>query len=297
MKLPLRALASFPVVLTLAALACKGREDPGRTAPSSRPAESRLEKVRVKPLPVPVGTRLRETRKTTLALSVEFWRDDEKIGTNEMTRSEDYARSTEVLGTVGGAPSKVRVRYERYLLDEALIGQAPRKDAHLQGQTLVIEGQGDAMTATAADGKPALAEERESLVKLHAGLGVDDPVLEALSKIPLTQDTPNKMNEKLLKGLLRSTATFKGGTFTLVGTKESALAFEWNAESHTEEEGGLDLDWHLKGRFLVSQEPFRVISSEIEGSIDGTGETRQDGKKVKMAGSGTVHDSYTCGTE
>lgn len=281
-----------------ACIACKekalGAGAPaGPAASSSAPAQT----VSLRVGPTQVGARFKEVRKSALGLSVEFWQEDEKSGTSELSRNEEYARTTEVLGLVGGSPAKIRVHYERYRLNEARLGQPARQDAHLEGQTYILDAMEGSLTPSTADGKPVVGEERDSLAKLHVGLGAEDPVVTVIAKRPLQLGVAVRMTQDLAQRLSGNGGDLKDGTFTFVGTSDEAgqrvAQIEWSADMHTEEEGALEIDWHLKGHLNITTDSGRIRSSSVTGALDASGEKREAGKKTKMAGSGSVKDDYT----
>lgn len=277
-------------------VACKekgaGQGPAGSLASASVPPKT----ISLGPPMVQIGMRFRETRKSTLSLSVEFWQDDEKLGASELSRNEEYARAVEVLGVVGRAASKVRVHYERYRQSEARLGQPERKDAHLEGQTYLLDAAEGEMTGSTPDGKPVLGEENDTLAKLHAGLGAEDPILTELMKHPLKRGEALRMTQDQVQNLSRTAGEAKSGTITFTGTREVGgqlvAELDWSAETHTTEEGGVELDWHLKGQITVAIEPSRILSSSMTGTIDASGDKREGNKKIKMAGAGTVEDRY-----
>lgn len=302
MRFGLLPIALSGIAALGGAFGCKGKRPPeATTASSAASSTASVETIALRGAPARVGSRFEESRKSALALSVEFWQEDEKIGTSELSRNEEYARTTEVLGLVGGSPAKVRVHYERYRLNEARLGQPARQDAHLEGQTYLLDATEGQLTPFSAEGKAIVGEEHDSLAKLHVGLGAEDPIVSAVSKRPLQRGVPVRMTQELAQRLSSNGGDLKSGTFTFVGTKDEGgkriAEIEWSADMHTEEEGALEIDWHLKGRLSITTDAGRIQSSSMTGALDASGEKREPGKKTKMIGSGNVKDDYTWSAE
>lgn len=282
---------------TLLVPSCKQKDSGGAAAQASgKPARSAPEPVLFRVAPVSVGQKWKESRNSALKISVEFWQDDEKVGNNELFRSEEYERKVEVLGLIGGAPSKVAAHYDRYRLSEARLGQPARQDAHVEGQDYVVDASGSAVAITSG-GKAVTSEEEQSLQKLHAGLGSDDPIASGLAARKWAIGAPVRLSRELFEALARTAGEFKEGTITVIATREvegvRAAEIEWSGEAHTNEEGGLEFDWHLRGKAVLALAPARVLSSTMSGSIDASGESRQGGKKTKMLGAGSITDAYS----
>lgn len=286
----LAVFSSLPLSLG----ACKGSHGGAPSASASAAAASAPPPIVLRSYPSRIGDRWKETKKSTLSMSVEFWQESEKLGSNELSRNEEYDRTTEVLGLVGGAPAKVRVHYDHYRDSEVRFDKPPRQDAHLEGQTYVLDATDGPAKVTSPDGKPVLDEERESLVKLHGELGGEDPIAEVLSGKKLVVGHTLPMRKSLFKALTGGAGELKEGTLTPRGTRteagREAAVFDWTAEMHTQEDNGLEIDWHMKGELVIGLAPAVTLSAKITSSLDASGRTRKDGRVITLAGAGKMQD-------
>lgn len=249
-------------------------------------------------MPSRVGDKARVTRKTEMKLSVEFWQEGEKFGSQESLRSEEYARDGEVLGLVGGFPVKQRVLYERYRLKEAKPNEPPREDNSLEGQTYVVDAGGQEITATSGDGKQLAREELDRVAPLHVGLGIEDKIITELKDKTIAVGAHASMREALFRGLVTTVqGDFKNGTITLSGTRtengRQAAVFDWTAEMETHEQNEMVTTWHIKGQVVLAISPAMTLSATMSADVDVGGQTRKDGRRVDFQGSGNMHDERT----
>jgi hypothetical protein len=287
-------------VLSSAALfvtaSCKKTEKDGvRPEPSAAPAEK---KIRLQPLPAHVGDKAKVSRKTEMKMSVEFWQDGEKFRNQESLRSEEYAREVEVLGLVGGVPAKERVRYERYRFKEAKPDEPAREDNSLEGQSYVVDATGKEAKATLADGKPLAAEELDRVTRVQADLGVEDKIVADLKDKTIAVGAHAGMREALFRALVNTVqGEFKSGSITLSGTRvesgREAAVFDWSAEMQTQEENGMETTWHIKGQAVVAISPAMTLRATMSADVDVGGHTRQNGARIDMEGTGSMHDERT----
>lgn len=228
-------------------------------------------------------------------MSVEFWQEGEKFGTQESSRSEEYSRQDEVLALVGGTPAQERTRYERYRFKEAKPNEPAREDDSLEGQTYVVDCRERETKATTPEGKPVAPEVLQRLEHAHAELGVEDKIVADLKDKAIAVGAHASMREALFRALVTTVqGDFKSGTVTLSGTRvengREAAVFDWSAEMHTEEETGMETTWHIKGQFVVGIAPAMTLSAKWSGDVDVGGHTRRDGKRVDLEGSGSMSD-------
>lgn len=251
--------------------------------------------VRLSPQRSTVGEKLRSTRESSLQMSVEFWREGEKLGANDSSRKEEYTRTVEVLGLLGAVPAKVRVHYERYHLEEVHPDKPARDEKQLEGKTYVLDATEGKLVLTTADGKKPPAEEVSTLETLHGDLGDEDPIVSALGPAPIPVGEQRPMKDKLFRAFLSSTSgEYKAGACTLTGTRSEAgrdvAVFEWLAELHTQEDNGLEVTWRLEGEALVAIAPAATVKSSIKAALELSGHTKQNGQVIQLIGAGSMKD-------
>jgi hypothetical protein len=249
-------------------------------------------------MPWRAGDKTRVTRKTEMKLSVEFWQEGQRFGTQESLRSEEYAREAEVLAVVGGIPAKQRVRYERYRLKEAKPDNPPREDNSLEGQSYVVDATEKELKATFADGKKLAPEELERVSQVHGDLGREDKIVEDLKDKTITVGAHAAMRDALFRALVTTVqGDFKEGKITLSGTRieggRQAAVFDWTAEMETHEQNQMVTTWHIKGQVVVAVSPAMTLKATMSADVDVGGHTRRDGRKVDFEGSGSMHDERT----
>lgn len=290
-------VVALAVLTSFSAVSCKNSTN--RSVPPAPSGAALAEKtIRLQVLPAHVGDKIRETRSTEMKLSAEFWQDGEKLGTQESLRSEDYAREAEVLALVGGVPGKVKVHYERYHFKEAKPDAAAHEDSSIEGKSYIVDGRDRETKATSTDGKPVTPEEMERLERVHADLAVDDKILAELRDKNIPVGSHSAMRESLFRALVTTVqGEFKSGSITLIGTRvengKEAAAFDWSAEMHTEEESGMETTWHIKGECVVDIAPAVVVRATMKADVDAGGQTRRNGARIDIAGSGTMRDERT----
>jgi hypothetical protein len=228
-------------------------------------------------------------------MSVEFWQDGEKFGTQETLRSEEYSRDGEVLALVGGVAAEERVHYDRYRFKETKAGEPPHEDNNLEGQTYVVDSREADTKATLANGKPVAPEELDRLEELHGELGVADRVVTELKDQTIAIGAKTTMRERLFRALATTAqGDFKSGEITLAGKRvengREVAVFDWTAEMHNEEQTGLETTWHIKGQALIGVTPAQVLKTTMSADIDVGGHTKRDGKRIDLEGSGTMRD-------
>ncbi|HVU04239.1 MAG TPA: hypothetical protein VHE30_20920 [Polyangiaceae bacterium] len=295
----LRAVSlGLATVLALGATACKKEASPASSAtpsPSATAPESEPKTITLQPLPSRIGAREKNTRKTRLSLEVEFWQDGEKLGSNASVRSEEYEREKEVLGLVGGAPAKIKVRYDHYRLVEQSPDK-PKVDSNLlEGHTYVVDATDAPPKITTDKGKPVGPEEADTLIKLHGDLAQDDPIASAIGTAPIPVGKTVPLRQVLFRALLAAgNGEFKSGTVVLdalrpEGNRDAAV-FVWKGEMKSEEDNGLEMAWHLKGEAVVGISPAVTLRTKIDGALDVTGHTKRNGGRVDLQGNGTFQD-------
>lgn len=265
-------------------------------ASASEPA-ARLppNELRLVVLPPRVGDRIHVSRKSRVDLAIEFWQDGKKIGTSESKRSEEYAQTVEVLGLIGAASAKIRVRYDQYHLMETHPDKPPRDESHLAGHTYVLDAAEGPLRILGDNGKAVTPLEDETLQKLHGDLGREDPVVAALGDRPIAVGRTAPMHDALFRALVSAgTGEFKGGTFVLSRLAgeagRDAAIFDWSAEMRTQEDSGLEITWHLKGQAIVGVSPAETLRTTVDGALDASGQTTEGGARVDIAGDGSFKD-------
>jgi hypothetical protein len=216
------------------------------------------------------------------------------MGGNDSVRSEEYARETEVLGLIGGAPAKVRVRYDAYHRVETHPGQPNVDTSILAGRTYVIDAT-DSIQVKSDSGKAVTSEEDDTLKKLHGDLAQEDPIVTALGASAIPVEKTVQLRKVLFQALVSSsTGEFKSGTLVLSSVQKEGgrdvAVFDWTGDMKTEEENGLEITWHLKGRATIAIAPAMTLHTTIEGALDVGGNTRQNGARVDLQGAGTFQD-------
>jgi hypothetical protein len=292
------ALASALLVAGMGG--CRGGE---QAAPSAAPsavasAAAAPRRVRLEKRPWKVGDRCRTVRTVALKLSVEFWQEDEKVGTNDSSRTEEFTRAVEVLGLVGGNPARATARYEHYALHEVQPNKPPEHGSELDGRTYEVDATEGKVHAKRADGKPLTPAEEATLLKLHADLGQDEPIVAALGTASMPIGQSAQLREEMFRAFMSGAeGEFKTGTLKLAETRTRAgreeAVLQWSGEMHTEEGNGLEITWHLSGEAVVGLSPARLVAASVIGSLDVTGHTMQNGARVTMAGAGTMKDERT----
>jgi hypothetical protein len=281
--------------------ACRGGEKgPPTPAPTgtkavvpiAAPAPAR---VRLEKRPWKVGDKVRTVRSTALKLSVEFWQEDEKIGTNDSSRTEEFTRTLEVLGVVGGNPARASVRYEHYSQREVQPDSAPHQSAELDGKDYEVDATEGKLHVKRSDGKPLTPGEEATLQKLHADLGQEEAIIVALGSAPMPIGQSAPLREQMFRAFMGGAeGEFKSGTLKLTETRTRAgrdeAVFDWSGEMHTQEENGLEITWHLSGQAVLAVAPARLVAASVVGSLDVTGRTTQHGARVTLAGAGTMKD-------
>jgi hypothetical protein len=252
--------------------------------------------VRLHVHPDKVGHEYRVVRSNALSLAVELWQENEKLGTNESSRTEEYTQTVRVLGLVGGTATKLRVHYERYALDEKpTVGDA-RSTRFLEGKTFVVDANDGKPTFTREDGKPVSEEEQKELARLHADVGEPDALVTALGEGAMGVGASGKITDKLLSALLGTGAgKLQDGTISLTGVRadngRQLADIDFDATTKTEEENGLEITSRLKGHAAVALEPAEVVSVTYAGSMDAGGRTRNERGFVDLHGAGSTKDS------
>lgn len=303
MKIPRRSggtLFALAVAGALSAVSCRKTRADGEQAASSAavPAAPLVKTVRFEARPARVGDKARVTRNTRMKMSVEYWQDGEKFGSQESLRSEEFSRDVEVLALVGGVSAEERAHYDRYRFKEAKPDQPPREDNSLEGQTYIVDARERDTKATFANGKPVAPEELERLERVHADLGLEDKIVAELKDKAIAVGAHSAMREELFHALVpTASGDFKGGTITLSGRRmeagRDAAVFDWSAEMTTEEETGMETTWHIKGHAVIAAAPALTLKATMTADIDVGGHTRRDGKRIDMEGSGSMQDERT----
>lgn len=280
----------------LLTLAC-GKNDTAskKPAPSAVPSAAAPAVVRLRTLPWRMGQRFREERTSAFSLTVEFWQDDKKFGGNESYRSEEYARTSEVLGLVGGAPAKLRVTYDEFRLDETPSAGAPRHLTSLQGRSFVVDATDGEAKLSGEDGKALADEDGKELRRLHPSAGQADPVVAALGERPMKVGASGRMNKALLSALLGTGAgELQDGSFVLTASRvengrEVAL-FDCRATTLTEESGGLQVVSHLEIHAVVAVEPAETLAVTIKSALEAAGTARNARGLIDLRGSGWLKE-------
>jgi hypothetical protein len=274
----------------------KGDDSKAAASASSVPAPPAAPTtVRLSPQRSAVGEKTRSTRESALQMSVEFWQENEKLGSNDSSRKEEYTRTVEVLGLLGAVPAKVRVRYDHYHLVEVHPDKPVRDDTSLEGKTYVLDATEGKLVVGTPDGRKPPAEEASVLETLHGELGQDDPIVAALGADPIPVGEQRSMKDKLFRAFLSSTSgEYKAGACTLKGTRveagRDAAVFEWVAQLHTQEDNGLEVTWNIKGEAVVAIAPAVTLKSSISAALDLSGHTKQNGAIVQLVGAGSMKD-------
>jgi hypothetical protein len=248
--------------------------------------------------PVRIGDKTRDTRKSTMKLAVEFWQEGQKLGSNDSVRLEEYTRTVEVLGIVGGAPAKVRARYEQYHLTETHPDKPPVDVSTLTGRTYVLSASEKVIAVQDEHGKPAAPAEDDTLKKLHVELGHEDPIVTALGPGSIPIGKSIALRESLFRAFVGTgNGEFKSGNATLSGAgsengRQTAI-FDWTAEMSSSEENGLEITWHLKGQAVLTTSPAMTIRATVEAALDVGGHSVQNGALVNMQGDGVFKDERT----
>ena len=287
-------------VLSVAAAAgCKGSAERGKAAASAAPAPSSApapapRTVRLDRRPAAIGEKRRTTRNTSLSLSVEFWQESEKLGTNDSLRKESYERTVEVLGLVGGAPAKVSAHYDQYRREESAADKPPVDTSDLKGKTYLLDAT-DGKLSLRIEGKDVPKAEAEELRRLHGDLGKDDPVVGTIGDAPITVGQPLSMRKELLRTLITAdSGELDSGRIWLEEIQSrdgrDVALFKWTADTHSREQNGLEVKWHMTGQALVALSPAATLSTSLKGSLDVSGATTQRGGRVTLAGAGAISD-------
>jgi hypothetical protein len=237
-------------------------------------------------------------RSGSLKLGVEFWQSGEKLGANESVHTDDYDRTDEVLGLVGVEPAKVRVHFVKFRSTDARADQPAKEDSSVEGKTFVADATDGKLVVTTDDGRPVEGAERSAVERAEPDLGKGDPIVSAFGNRPIRVGKSLKMPEPLFRALIGGAeGQFKGGSGTMAATrtgsgKEQAV-FEWSAQMKTQEEGGLEVTWQLKGKVTIDVSPALVVENVINASLDASGHTTQNGARVELIGAGSMTDRRT----
>jgi hypothetical protein len=288
--------SSLSVCLGLA-VGCKSKAPDATTTTGAVPLPSAsappARSVRLDRRPDQVGEKRHVTGNSALTMSVEFWKDGEKLGTNDSRRLENHDSTMQVLSLVGGVPAKGSVHYDHYKLEESAPNKPPGDPPDLEGKTYLVDATGDKLVVQGAGPKPLPAADVEALKKLHGDLGKGDLVVAAIGDAPFTEGHPLTMRRELLKALVTSgSGELKSGRIWLdqlrtTDGREEAV-FKWSADTQSQEQNGLEITWHMTGTAVVAVSPATTISTSLKGSLDVSGETMQGGARVTMAGAGTI---------
>ena len=228
-------------------------------------------------------------------MSIEFWQEGEKLGTNESTRKESFDRTLVVQGLVGGAPAKGSVHYDKYRWEENVPGKPAVDSSLLQGKTYALDAADGKLQVSSDGGKAVSPEEAAQLRKLHTDLGKDDPIVATIGDATLTVGQPLAMGRDLLRAVLTSeSGTLKAGRIWLEDVRpidgRDTMVLKWTADTQSEGENGLQITWHVSGTALVGISPAMTLSMSTKGSLDVSGETTQRGARVTLAGAGSMED-------
>ena len=263
------------------------------SASSSAPA---VVLVRLRPRPARVGERFREERTNSFSLTVEFWQDDRKIGANDSTRSEEYSRTGQVLGIIGGAPAKVRVTYDKFRLDETPATGSPRHVTFLEGKTYVLDAPDGKLALSREGGKPAPEDEAKEVTRLHPQAGAVDPVVAALGERPMKVGASGRMNKPLLSALIGAGAgDLQEGSFTLSASRvengREVAVFDCRATTKTDESGGgLEVTSELEIHAVIAVDPAQTLSVSIKGALEATGKGKNLQGYIDFKGSGWLKE-------
>jgi hypothetical protein len=293
---------ALAAVLSVAGAAgCKGNAEPGKAAASAAPAASAgpvSRTVRLDRRPSAIGEKRRIVKTSFMKLSVEFWQENEKLATNESVRNESYDRTLDVLGLVGGVPSKGSVHYEKYRREELTAEKPPVDTAELQGKTYLLDATEGKLSIHGDKGKDVPKAEADELRRLHGDLGKDDPVVGVIGDAPITLGQPLSMRKELLRALMTAeSGELDSGRIWLeeIQSREGrdVAIFKWTADTHSREQNGLEVKWHMSGEAQVALSPAVTLSASLKGSLDVSGETTQRGGRVNLAGAGSISDEST----
>jgi hypothetical protein len=69
--------------------------------------------------------------------------------------------------------------------------------------------------------------------------------------------------------------------------------FKWTADTKSQQDNGLTIDWHMSGTVTVGVSPAVTLATTMKASLDASGETIQRGARVTMAGAGAMKDETT----
>lgn len=287
--------------LALAALACD-HDDSAQDGAAASSAQAPVKKaearfVTFRPAPPEPGREQRITRKSKLQLAVEFWSEQERWGTNEQRREEEYIIHEKLLKRLGRAAGKVKATYEDYRLLQDEADAPEREDAHLEGRTYIVDRTQGELTVTTEKGEP-VSEAEEQNIRIHyAKLGEMDPVVEALGTKPIRVDKQFPLRIKLYEALLAgSQGDYKGGRIEVTGVRTEAgrkvAALRWNAKFERDEGNGMKSIWDVQGKTDVVVAPAQVITQKMDGVITVEGRTKKEGTWLRIAGDGTMSDDY-----
>jgi len=298
---PKWALAAVLSVAAAAGTGCKGNAEQPKGAASAAPAPSAVpapRTVRFDLRPAAVGEKHRVVRATELRLSVEFWQESEKLGTNDSVRKESFDRTLDVLGLVGGVPSKASVRYDKYHREETAADKPPVDTSELQGKTYLLDATDGKLSVHGDGGKAVPKADEEDLRRLHGDLGKDDPVVRSLGDAPIAVGQPLAMRKELLRTLITAeSGELDSGRIWLEEIQSrdgrDVAVFKWTADTHSREQNGLEVKWHMSGQATVALSPAALLSASLKGSLDVSGETHQPGGRVTLAGAGSISDEST----
>jgi hypothetical protein len=293
------ALTAFFSVIVVAG--CKGSPEASKAAASAAPSASAAppaRTVRLEHQAATIGEKRHTMHTTELTLSVEFWQESEKLGTADSHRKETYDRTLQVLGLVGDEPAKAHVHYDHYESHETAPNKPAVDSKALDGKSYVLDAADGTLQIEGDGGKAVTREETDALRKLHADLGKDDPVVASIGDAPITLGKPLSMRKELLRALLTSeSGELKSGRIWLEQVKteggREVAVFEWTADTHSQEDNGLEITWHMSGDAVIALAPAVTLSTSLKGSLDVSGTTYQHGARVTLAGAGSIADEGT----
>lgn len=298
---PKWALAAVLSVAAVAGAGCKGNAEQPKAAASAAPVPSAApvaRTVRFDRRPAAIGEKRRVVRATALKLSVEFWQENEKLGTNDSVRKESYDRTLDVLGLVGGDPSKASAHYEKYRREESAADKPPVDTSDLQGKTYLLDATDGKLSIRGDGGKAVPKADEDELRRLHGDLGKDDPVVASIGAASIIVGQPLSMRKELLRALITAeSGELDSGRIWLEEVQSrdgrDVAVFKWTADTHSKEQNGLEVKWHLSGEATVALSPAATLSTSLKGSLDVSGETTQRGARVTLAGAGSISDEST----
>jgi hypothetical protein len=289
--------AMVTVMVALTAFAACDRSTPKEEPKNSKVATDSDEprSLRFVHRAVEVGQRWKTKRESELHVSVEFWAVSERWGAVESHRIEHIEVEDEVLARVGSWPGKLRATYTTHHTREDHPDRGKSESRVLEGRAFVLDNVDGEPTASAADGRELGEEETQNLWVHHPRLGKEDPLIVELSRRPLPVGTAFRMSGQIFDALMGKTeGEFKGGQIRIASvdsSKGSGVALlEWSAKMQTKEQNQMVTDWEIEGTTEVEVDPARLVSQKMQASLTVSGQTRKDGKILRMDGDGTMRD-------